>query len=132
MKTRRNIAVLAAAGTGNRMKADLPKQFMDLGGKPIAAYSLDLFERCRYIDEVVIVVAEDHIVYASQELVDKFSFKKVNKITTGGKTRQESVFAALTSCPSGIDLVAIHDAARPLLTMTHAVHDQGDNHGLTD
>lgn len=117
MKTRRNIAILAAAGTGNRMESKLPKQFMDLAGKPIAAYSLFLFEHCRMIDEVVLVVSEDYLVYASQELVDKFSFKKVNKITTGGETRQESVLAGLTACPSSPDIVAIHDAARPLLSM---------------
>jgi len=117
MKTRRNMAILVAAGTGDRMENKLPKQFIDLAGKPIAAYSLDLFERCRLIDEVVLVVAEDYLVYASQELVDKFSYKKVNKITTGGETRQESVFAGLSACPPSADIVAIHDAARPLLTM---------------
>ncbi len=117
MKTRRNIAILVAAGSGSRMKSELPKQFMDLAGKPIVAYSLDLFERCKLIDEIILVVSEDYLVYASQELVDKYDYNKIKKITTGGDTRQESVFAGLSACPPISDIVVIHDAARPLLTM---------------
>ena len=117
MKTRRNMAVIVAAGSGSRMENELPKQFMDLAGKPIAAHSLNLFERCKLIDEVILVVSEDFLVYASQALVDKYNFNKVKKITTGGETRQESVFAGLSACPPTSDIVVIHDAARPLLTM---------------
>jgi 2-C-methyl-D-erythritol 4-phosphate cytidylyltransferase len=117
MKTERNIALLMAAGVGSRMAGKLPKQFMELGGKPMAAHSLDLFERCELIDEIILVVPEERLVLASRELVDRFSFKKINKITTGGETRQESVMAGLSACPKGTDYVVIHDAARPLLTM---------------
>jgi len=117
MKTRRNMAILAAAGTGSRMESELPKQFMNLDGKPLAAYSLLLFERCPLIDEIILVVSGAYLAYASSELVDKFGIKKIHKITTGGETRQESVFAGLTACPPTSDIVVIHDAARPLLTM---------------
>jgi len=116
MKTRRNMAILVAAGSGSRMSNDHPKQFADLAGKPVIAYSLDLFERCKLIDDVILVVSEKYLAYSSAEIIDKYDFKKVNKITTGGETRQESVFAGLTACPPVSDLVAIHDAARPLLT----------------
>ncbi len=118
MKTRRNIAVLAAAGSGSRLNGGIPKQFMNLAGKPMAAYSLDLFERCGLIDEIILVVPDDYLAFASQELADKFAFKKIHKITTGGETRQESVFAGLSACPPTTGIVAIHDAARPLLSMT--------------
>jgi 2-C-methyl-D-erythritol 4-phosphate cytidylyltransferase len=117
MRTERNIGLLMAAGSGSRMAGKMPKQFLELGGKPMAAHSLDLFERCKLIDEIILVAPEEHLVLASNELVDRFSFKKINKITTGGETRQESVMAGLSACPKGTDLVAIHDAARPLLTM---------------
>jgi len=117
MKTRRNIAVLVAAGTGSRMGGEIPKQFADLDGKPMAVYSLQLFERCPLIDEIILVVSEDYLAYSSSELVDKYDIRKIHKITTGGETRQESVFAGLTACPPTTGLVAIHDAARPLLTM---------------
>ena len=117
MKTRRNMAILVAGGSGSRMDSELPKQFMDLAGKPVAAYSLDLFERCKLIDEVILVVSEDYLAYSSGELVDKYAYKKIHKITTGGESRQESVFAGLSACPPTSDIVVIHDAARPLLTM---------------
>jgi len=118
MKTSRNMAILVAAGTGSRISSKLPKQFMDLDGKPIVAYSLDLFDRCKSIDEVILVVSEEYLAYASHEIVDKYGYKKVNKITTGGETRQESVLAGLSACPPMVELVIIHDAARPFLTMS--------------
>jgi len=117
MKTRRNTALVVAAGGGSRFGGELPKQFADLLGKPMIAYCLELFERCNLIDEVVLVVAEDYLVYASQKVVDKIRPKKINRLTTGGESRQESVMAGLSACQPGADLVVIHDAVRPLLTM---------------
>ncbi len=117
MKTRRNTALVVAAGGGSRFGGKLPKQFADLSGKPMIVYCLELFERCNLIDEVILVVAEDYLVYASQEIVDRFRLKKINKLTTGGESRQESVLAGLSACLPGADLVVIHDAVRPLLAM---------------
>jgi 2-C-methyl-D-erythritol 4-phosphate cytidylyltransferase len=115
MKTSRNIAIVVAAGTGSRFGGELPKQFQPLCGKPMVVYSLELFEKSDLIDEVVLVVHQDYLAYASQAIVDEYNFHKIRKITAGGETRQESVLAGLTACPTGIDLVAIHDAARPFL-----------------
>lgn len=129
MKTQRNMAVVVAAGSGSRMNNEMPKQFMDLAGRPVVAFSLGLLERCSMIDEVILVVAEEYLSYASKQIVDRFSFKKVNKITTGGETRQESVLAGLTACSASKDLVVIHDAARPFLTMDlleQVVHKAGE------
>lgn len=117
MKTRRNTAIVVAAGGGSRFGGEIPKQFTDLLGKPLVVYCLELFERCNLIDEVVLVVSEDYLVFASQEIVDRFRLKKINKLTTGGENRQESVLAGLSACQAGADLVVIHDAVRPLLTM---------------
>lgn len=117
MKTRRNTAIVTAAGGGSRFGGEVPKQFTDLLGKPLVVYCLELFERCNLIDEVVLVVAEDYLVHASQEIVDRFRLKKINKLTTGGENRRESVLAGLSACHTGADLVVIHDAVRPLLTM---------------
>ncbi len=116
MKLGRNIAIVMAAGSGTRFGDGLPKQFCDLGGKPMVCHCLDLFEGSELVDEIVLVVAEDCLVFASQAIVDEFKYKKVNKITSGGLTRQESVLAGLSACPNGIDLAIIHDAARPFLT----------------
>lgn len=118
MKTTRNIAIVAAAGMGTRFGSELPKQFLPLGDKPMVVHCLELFERNELIDEVVLVVPEDYLAYASQAVVDQFNLTKIRKITAGGKTRQESVLAGLSACPRGIDLVAIHDGDRPFLTDT--------------
>jgi len=118
MKTRRNLAVIVASGLGARMQAELPKQFMELAGKPLLFWTLSCFERCRMIDEIILVVPEDYLAYSSQAIVDKFDFKKIHKITTGGETRQESVLAGLTACPRAIDNVAIHDGVRPFVRNT--------------
>jgi 2-C-methyl-D-erythritol 4-phosphate cytidylyltransferase len=115
MKTSINMAIVVAAGTGSRIGGELPKQFLQLGNKPMIVHSLDLFERSDLIDEVVLVVHQDYLAYASQAIVDEYKLHKIRKITCGGETRQESVLAGLSACPTGIDLVAIHDSARPFL-----------------
>lgn len=112
------MAVIAASGLGVRMQAELPKQFLDLAGKPLLYWTISCFERCRLIDEIILVVPEEYLAYTSQAIVDKFAFKKIHKITTGGKTRQESVFAGLTACPRATDNVAIHDGVRPFVRDT--------------
>jgi 2-C-methyl-D-erythritol 4-phosphate cytidylyltransferase len=119
MKTSRNIALVVAAGTGDRFGGKLPKQFVDLAGKPVILYCLELLERCDLIDEIVLVVPEDYLVFSSTEIVDKSGLKKIHKITAGGESRQESVHAGLSACHPGGDLVIIHDAVRPLLRMTY-------------
>jgi 2-C-methyl-D-erythritol 4-phosphate cytidylyltransferase len=118
MKTIRNIAIVAAAGMGTRFGSELPKQFLPLGDKPMVVHCLELFERSELMDEVILVVPEDYLAYASQVVVDQFNFTKIRKIKAGGKTRQESVMAGLSACPTGIDLVVIHDGDRPFLTDT--------------
>lgn len=118
MKTRRNIALVLAAGTGNRFGGNLPKQFADLSGKQVVMYCLEIFERCNLVDEIVLVVPEDYLVHASQRIVDRSGLKKINKITAGGETRQQSALAGLSACHPGGDLVIIHDAVRPLLRMS--------------
>lgn len=115
MKTRRNIAVIVASGTGKRMESKLPKQFIEIGGKPVLAHTIDRFDRCSIIDEIILVVPDDYLAYASRAIVDRYSYKKIKKITAGGETRQESVLAGLSACPRITDDVAIHDGVRPFV-----------------
>jgi 2-C-methyl-D-erythritol 4-phosphate cytidylyltransferase len=131
MKTSRNIAIVVAGGSGKRFDDEKPKQYHRLGGKPVIAYCLELFEKSDLIDEVVLVVSDDYLVYASQEIVDKSGYRKIKKITTGGESRQESVMAGLSACPTGIDLAIIHDAVRPFLAkdLLHAVIKKADETG---
>jgi 2-C-methyl-D-erythritol 4-phosphate cytidylyltransferase len=118
MKTRRNLAVVVAGGSGIRMNANLPKQYLQIAGKPILAMATEVFENSPLIDEIILVVAEEYLAYASYEIVDKYKMKKVAKIISGGTTRQESVLAGLSASPQVTDYVAIHDGVRPFIRQT--------------
>lgn len=114
-----NIGLVFAGGSGQRMKNSAkPKQFLELYGKPIIIYTLEVFEKHPEIDMVVVPCIagwEDYL----QNLLDKFGIKKVKKILTGGKDTQESKMIALNYlkeiCKED-DIVMLHDAVRPLIT----------------
>jgi 2-C-methyl-D-erythritol 4-phosphate cytidylyltransferase len=112
----KTIAIIVAAGAGKRIKGELPKQFLTLGDKPILAHTIDKFERCDLIDQIILVVPEDYMGYCSQAIVDKFSFRKIKKIVCGGKERQDSVYLGLKACPGNSSIVAIHDGVRPFIS----------------
>ena len=111
----RNIAVILAGGSGTRLGGDRPKQFMEVAGKPVLAYSVEAFERCERVDEIVVVVPA---VYLSEgeAMVASFGWKKVRKVLPGGAERYASSLAAIHAC-SGLEVNLIfHDAARPLVS----------------
>jgi 2-C-methyl-D-erythritol 4-phosphate cytidylyltransferase len=108
-------AVIAAAGKGKRMGANINKQFLSLKGKPILYYTLKAFNDCELIDEIVISAAEDEIDFCREEIVKKYNISKVTNIVAGGKERKDSVFNALTALKD-CDIVLIHDGARPFIT----------------
>ena len=109
--------VIAAAGTGSRMKSRINKQYMLLNSRPILSYSLDIFEKHEAVDEIVIVAHPREIEYCEREIVNKFGYRKVKKVIPGGKQRQDSVWAGLLQLNQDTDYVAVHDGARPLLTL---------------
>ncbi len=78
------------------------------------AWTISRFEAASSIDEIALVVAEDYMLYAGDNVVDKFDFHKVNRIVPGGETRQESVLKGLERLPISTTHVAIADGARPL------------------
>lgn len=106
-------AVVLAAGKGKRMHSAVQKQFLMLGGKPVIFYSLEQFEQCPFIDEIVLVTGEEEIDYCRKEIVEKFDFQKVKKIVAGGAERFLSVYNGLKACTC--DFVYIHDGARPFV-----------------
>jgi 2-C-methyl-D-erythritol 4-phosphate cytidylyltransferase len=103
-----------AAGRSERFGGTAPKQFREVCGRPLLAWAVDRFEKAGSIDRVVLVVAEDYLLFASEKIVDLFGFRKVAKIVKGGITRRESVLNGLEALPISTELVAIHDGARPL------------------
>ncbi|MCQ9208470.1 MAG: 2-C-methyl-D-erythritol 4-phosphate cytidylyltransferase [Omnitrophica bacterium] len=107
-------AIILAGGYSRRMKLKVPKQLLKIEKKPILAYSLDAFERCKLIKSIVLVV---HKKYVSQcrNLVKKYRYKKIEQLCLGGRTRQQSVFNALTRIKD-CNYVIIHDGVRPFVT----------------
>ena len=109
-------AVVVAAGKGERFGGDVPKQFVELNGKPVLYYSLKALCDSDIIDEVIIVTTEEWIEFCAEEIVRKYGFDKVDGIVLGGETRCDSVKAGVMVCDIASDYVFIHDGARPLLT----------------
>lgn len=111
-----SVAVIVAGGQGTRIEGKLPKQFLNLGDKPILAHCVQRFEACETVDQIILVVPEDYLEYCSQTIVDQHDFKKVKKIVCGGRERQDSVYLGLKACPNSTTVVAIHDGVRPFVS----------------
>lgn len=115
----RNIAVIFAGGTGRRMRTvSKPKQFLELNGKPVIIYTLELFDDHPEIDGIIVVCLKDWIPYLDKQL-KKFEITKVGAVVPGGKTGQESIYNGLVAAKEvfGEECnVLIHDGVRPLIT----------------
>ena len=107
-------AIVLAAGRGSRMNSGVRKQYMQIGGRPVLYYALRAFEES-YVDEIILVTAEEEIAYCKKEIVEAYGFKKVSGIVAGGKERYHSVYRGLCAAKAG-GCVLIHDGARPFLT----------------
>ncbi len=84
--TKKNIAVILAAGSGERSGFDIPKQMMKLAGKPIVEHTISTFENCASIDEIIVVTSAG-CIGKIEDIVTNRSFTKVRKIINGGKER---------------------------------------------
>ena len=105
--------IIVAAGSGERM-GGLDKAFAQLGGKPVLARVIDIFDRCQSVSQIVVVVTEKNIERC-QQLVTEERWSKVTEVCAGGRRRQDSVAAGLSRLKD-CDWVVIHDGARPLVT----------------
>ena len=105
--------VVVAAGSSVRMGED--KLFLDLEGKPVLAWTLQALNSCDFVDEIVVVAREDALEQTAKLCLD-YSIDKVGKVIIGGKNRNESALAGVSSIRREAKLVLIHDGARPLVT----------------
>lgn len=113
-----NIAIIFAGGSGIRMGAGIPKQFLEINGKPIIVHTLDLFETHPEIDAIYMAVLEDYIPYM-KKLVKKYGIEKVKGIVAGGTSGQDSIYNALSAARAenpGDSIVLIHDGVRPWIS----------------
>lgn len=112
-------AIVPAAGMGKRMGANINKQYLMLGGKPIVAHTLQQFQDSPLISGIILVTPLDEIPFCRAEVVEKYNLDKVIEITPGGAERQNSVqngLDALGRIAAENDVVLIHDGVRPFIT----------------
>lgn len=113
-----NVAMILAGGVGSRVGADVPKQFIEVGGKPILVHTLERFQECDAVDFVEVVCIASWIGEC-RRLVAEHGLGKVSLVVEGGATYQDSVInglAALEGRCADNDVVAIHFAAAPFVT----------------
>lgn len=109
------VALIAAAGKGKRMNTRISKPFILISGKPILAYTLEKFEKCKLIDKIYLVVSPEEKEICHKNIILKYNFSKVQELVDGGETRQDSIYNGLKALDKDADIVVIHDGARPLV-----------------
>lgn len=113
----KTIAIIFAGGTGVRMGAELPKQFIEVEGKPIMIHTLDIFESSSIVDEIYIACKADYMDMLNK-LIDQYKISKVRSIVPGGTSALGSQYNALAEAARNNPddaIVLIHDGVRPCI-----------------
>ncbi|HQZ95417.1 MAG TPA: 2-C-methyl-D-erythritol 4-phosphate cytidylyltransferase [Pyrinomonadaceae bacterium] len=111
-----NTAIIVAAGSGSRFGGEQPKQFVEILGKPLIIHTLEKFQACSAVDEIVLVLSADAI---EEFQISNFRSEigKLKKVIAGGSSRAESVKNGLEAVTAETKIVAVHDGARPLVSV---------------
>lgn len=113
-----NIAIIFAGGSGIRMGAGIPKQFLEINGKPVLIHTLELFQYHMEIDKIYLAIQPQFIPYVN-ELVTDYRITKLARTVEGGATAQDSIYHALIAAQEenpGDSIVLIHDGVRPFVS----------------
>lgn len=113
----KNYVILLAGGVGKRMGGQLPKQFMEVEGKPIIAYTIERFQQNPQIEKIVVVCVKDWIEHL-ENIINQYALTKVQWITEGGTTGHDSIRNGVFFLKDKIepdDFIVVHDAVRPVL-----------------
>jgi 2-C-methyl-D-erythritol 4-phosphate cytidylyltransferase len=108
------VAVVPAGGTGMRMGARVPKQFLTMGRTPILVHTLRALTAAKEVEGLVVAVPHDRVT-GTRALLDRHRIRRVLAVVAGGADRQESVWLALQALPPTARWVLVHDAVRPFL-----------------
>lgn len=109
-------AIIVAAGKGSRMKGKIRKQYLDLSGRPVLAYSIMAFDLCSLVEEILIVIPKEDVEYCQNKILSLLDFKKPIKLVLGGAQRQDSVYNGLQAInKKNTKTVVIHDGVRPFI-----------------
>ncbi|MES2567331.1 MAG: 2-C-methyl-D-erythritol 4-phosphate cytidylyltransferase [Bacteroidota bacterium] len=108
--------IIVAGGTGTRMQSNIPKQFIEVGGKPIIIHTIEKFIAFDEFINIIVCVHKDFITDSNFMLAEYFP-DKIIQIVHGGETRFHSVKNGLNCITNKNDIVGIHDAARPFVSI---------------
>jgi 2-C-methyl-D-erythritol 4-phosphate cytidylyltransferase len=109
-------AILPAAGMGTRMGKETPKQFLELNGTPIVILSLRRIAACPQVTDIIVATRADEVARL-EEWIKQEKFKQSVHVVKGGDSRQDSVACALREVPNDTEIVLVHDAVRPFVTV---------------
>jgi 2-C-methyl-D-erythritol 4-phosphate cytidylyltransferase len=118
------VAIIPTAGSGRRLGGETPKQFLNIQGKPIIIHTLEKFNRCSIIDEVILIVPTSYVGRA-RETVTRWGPLKVKAVIAGGEERQDSVQNGLDHLPEDVEIVVVHDGVRPFVS-AEKIHEVGE------
>lgn len=124
-------AIIVAGGVGKRFGSDKPKQFLEIANKPIIIHTLEKFQAAEKIENIIIAVHTDWYNH-TKELLTKYDGAKVSELIIGGRTRQDSVAAALrTETATNSEIILVHDAVRPFVSpaLINQVAEMTDDYG---
>ncbi|MGA1864618.1 MAG: 2-C-methyl-D-erythritol 4-phosphate cytidylyltransferase [bacterium] len=110
--------IIVAAGSGKRIRGDMPKQYILLAGLPLLAHTALKFQKSVLVDEIILVVRKDDLGWVRDNILASNNLTKVTKVVGGGAERQDSVACGLQEIydsSRGDDIVIVHDGARPFV-----------------
>jgi len=122
-------AIIPAAGRGKRIGASVPKQFLEIQGKPLLHHTLTVFASCKLIDYVVLVMPRTDVDETGDDWLNKYEI--VREVVVGGEQRQDSVYNGFNSLEEETGIVVVHDGVRPFTTpqMITATVEAAQQHG---
>lgn len=109
----KNIVIIVCSGIGSRMELSIPKQFLEVNGKPIVCHTIEKFQCCEQIHDIIIVTNKEYINF-----FDDYNYSKIKKVVAGGSERLFSVYNGLKALenPSPNDIILVHDGVRPFIS----------------
>lgn len=109
-----NTAIIAAAGTGERLGSEIPKQFIEILGKPLIIHTVERFDAAPSVDSIILVLPAEWVEWFDAH---RQGLSKVRKVLSGRGSRAGSVYEGLKGIESACEIVAVHDGARPLVSV---------------
>jgi 2-C-methyl-D-erythritol 4-phosphate cytidylyltransferase len=114
-------AIIVAAGKGNRMSGSVRKQYIALDGIPILEHTLNIFDSCAKVNQIIVVVPDEDLDFCRKKILRPAKLQKNVSLIAGGSVRQDSVYNALKIIKPDEGIVIVHDGVRPFLRQKHLV-----------